>query len=218
MNDINGSYNEEENVEAPKKEIIRQRHEEFLQTTEGHLDFGGEFLPGALVASRLDITEKTLSILAESGEFQLGRVAGRLVVDKKSLMAYLDRNHFVGRENDSQPIVYDSKGRIKKELTLVGDTHADVPELKNIREFAVRLYLDDRSFLRHCETGTFPHYRIGTNYKMSENDWIDGLKRVTEKGMKSNRGNRKSNAGRKLKITGIAQELLTDSGDLTDNK
>jgi|LSQX01.1.fsa_nt_gb hypothetical protein len=183
--------------EARKEQMLEQ-HEAFLQETGGYLDYNQEFLPGDVVAEHLDITEKMLTTLAASGEFNLGRIAGRIIVDKKSLLAYLDRNHFTAKVSEDDPSAIDSRGKVKSNLTYVKKKHTELPRLRKATDFNIRLPqpLEERSFIRHCEIGTFTHYRISTMYKMSEEDYLESLRRITQTGLKSNRG---SLPGRKKK-------------------
>lgn len=149
------------------------------------------FLKGEFVLERIGITDKTLTTLAESGEFALGRVGGAKVVIADTLYAYLDRCHFRKRRSPDEPVAIDSRGNIKKNLTYVDEKHTSVPKLRPFKDFAKDLGLEERTFLRHCEIGTFTHYRIGSLYKMTEEDYTAALRVVAEEGMKSNRGNRK---------------------------
>lgn len=192
-------------VEENNDELTVKREQKNGQEEEEgiYLDSNKKYLSGEYVMKRLGISEKTLIALAESGEFGLGRVGGRIIVDKESLLRYLDRCHFVGAESPDDEVVFDSKGRIKPGLTYVKEKHTEVPELKKISEFAKRLVppLDNRSFIRHCDIGTFYHYRIGTTYKMSEEDWEKSLEKITKLGMKSARGGRRNKAGRPSEIS-----------------
>lgn len=185
-------------MQEEKMDELLVKHEEYMQKTDGHIDVFGEYVPGPYVTEKLDISEKTLIALAESGEFELGRVAGRIVVNKKSLLEFLDRFHFMAAESPDDPPAYDAKGRIKKGLTLVKEKHTEIPTLKKISEFAIRMYppMDDRTFIRHCDIGTFIHYRIGTSYKMSEEDFVKSCQRITQTGAKSMRGKRRADSER----------------------
>lgn len=186
-------------MEERKMDELMKKHEEYMEKTDGHIDVTMAFVPGQYVMERLGISEKTLIALAESGEFELGRVAGRIVVNKASLLAYLDKFHFMAAESEDDVPAFDNKGRIKKRLTLVKEKHTEIPELKKISEFAIRMYppMDDRTFIRHCDIGTFYHYRIGTAYKMSEEDFVRSCEKITRMGQKSNRGSStKKKAGR----------------------
>lgn len=159
-----------------------------------YYDKGKNFIHGDIVRERLGISEKTLITLGESGEFGLGRVAGRIFVDKKSLLKYLDKCHLVGKETGSDETAYDNKGKIKKDLTYVREKHTTIPKLNKVKYYAEERMvdpMDTRNFIRHCDIGTFYHYRIGTAYKMSEDDWEKSLKRITDNSMKSSRGKRK---------------------------
>jgi len=196
---------------------LSEEQQKFLEDTDYHLDYEKKYLYGSYVAERLDISEKTLIALAESGEFGLGRVGGRIIVDKESLLRYLDRCHFVGAESPDDEVVFDSKGKIKPGLTYVKEKHTEVPQLKKISVFAQRLQppLDNRSFIRHCDIGTFYHYRIGTSYKMSEEDWERSLKKITSTGMKSSRGGSKKKAGRPSELS---KKLPTNKEDNQDKQ
>ena len=146
------------------------------------------FLSGDYVLERLGIADKTLTTLAESGEFALGRIAGRIVIIAETFFDFLDRYHFTKRENPDDPVAIDPKGKILHNLTYVKKKHTYVPKLRPIKDFAEDLGLEDRTFTRHCEIGTFTHYRIGSLYKMSEEDYTESLMRAALAGMKSNRG------------------------------
>lgn len=180
-----------ERVDEEQLKLDTKQQQE--ETTEHYLDMNQRFLDGETVAKKLDISIKTLITLGESGEFILGRVGGRIIVNKDSLLEYLDRYHFVGAESPDDEVVYDSKGNIKPGLTRVKEKHTEIPQLKKVSEFAKRLVppLNVRSFIRHCDLGTFYHYRIGSSYKMSEEDWEKSLDRITRQGMKSARGGKK---------------------------
>ena len=158
------------------------------------------FLKGEVVQEKLGIKEKTLTILAESGEFALGRVGGSKVIIAETLFDFLDRYHFTKRENPEDPPAIDPRGRIRKNLTYVKKKHTEVPTLRPIKDFAKDLGVEERTFQRHCEIGTFPHYRIGSLYKMSEEDYTEALMKIALTGMKSNRGGKQKKPGRPNKM------------------
>lgn len=159
-------------MDVNKREELEKRREESIEDKE-HLDIYKNYINGTVVAKNLGISEKTLTTLAEMGEFELGRIAGRLIVNKKSLLSYLDRVHLKGKEKESSLPVYDGNGKVNPHLEIVEEAHKDIPKLEGLRELAKRTSppLGIRNFIRHCDIGTFYHYRIGTAYKMSEEDW-----------------------------------------------
>lgn len=176
---------EENNLE---QNVVKQNFGE--NVSEQYLDENKVFIFGDGIAEKLDISNKTLFSLAESGEFDLGRIAGKKIINKPQLLAFLDRYHFVGIENENDDIAIDNKGRLKTGLTYIKEKHTDIPILKPIEFFAKELRMDKRNFIRHCDIGTFYHYRIGTSYKMSIEDWEKSLKKITQEKMKSNRGSK----------------------------
>lgn len=161
-----------------KKLTLKEKREQYLKETGGYLDPSQKYLLGSYVAKQLGITSKTLMTIAESGEFEIGKIGSKVFIEKASFMKYLDRYHFIGKDNDDDEPVFDAKGSLKKDLTYAGIKHDNVPELKKVEEFAYRIPLDTRSFIRHCDAGTFYHYRIGTAYKMSEEDFLRSIDRI----------------------------------------
>ena len=180
--------------------MVKEKQDAFTSKTGGYLDYDNQFLSGKQVAKKIDISMKTLGLLAESGEFELGRIGGEMVVEKESFMRYLDRYHFKKAESSDDPPVFDANGRLKEGLTMVGIPHTEVPELKKIHHFSERIPMENRSFIRHCDSGTFQHYRIGSSYKMSEDDWLKSLENITSSGRKSDRGSHRRKPGRPEKI------------------
>ena len=166
----------------------------------------GKYVKGEYVVKQLGITEKTLITLSEGGEFAMGRIAGIMVVDTVSLFTYLDRVHFKKASSEEEELAVDAKGRVKVDLTFVGTPHTDIPTLRPVNEYAKILGLDDRTFIRHCDTGTFRHYRIGSLYKMSEEDFSESLAFVTSTGMKSHRGTKGGSLGRPNKVVEIMKQ------------
>jgi hypothetical protein len=186
-----------------KDHVLNEGQENEVRESDIYLDEEGKFLKGDYVLEQLGITEKSLYTLGDMGEFGVGRIAGRIVVNATEFLSYLDRVHFKGRTNpDDEPAIV-TKGKVKKDLTLVNEPHTSIPKLYPIHYFAEKIGLDDRTFIRHCDTGTFFHYRIGSLYKMSHEDWIRSLGRTTDEGLKSNRGGKKK-AGRPSTV----QEML----------
>lgn len=157
------------------------------------------FILGDYVLERLGIADKTLITLAESGEFALGRIGGRKIIIADTFFDFLDRYHFKKRESPDEPVAIDSRGRIKKNLTYVKKKHTYIPKLRPIRDFVEDLGIEERTFVRHCEIGTFIHYRIGSLYKMSEEDYTESLMRAALSGMRSNRGGKAKKDGPKGK-------------------
>lgn len=191
------------NIDLEKIEFGKIFDDEFERDAE-FLSLGKPktFLRGDVVQKKLGIKERTLTVLAESGEFALGRVGGVKVILADTFFDYLDRHHYKKRESPDEPIAIDPKGRIKEHLTYVGKKHTKVPTLRPIKDFAADLGVEERTFLRHCEIGTFPHYRIASLYKMSEEDYTEALKKIALSGMKSNRGGRPKKQGRPYEIYG----------------
>jgi len=177
-------------MNAEKKEELRKKRAEYVKDKGEYLDFDHQYISGRFVAKMLGVSEKTLTTLAEIGEFELGRIAGRLIINRKSLLSYLDRVHFRGAEGKDSPPVYDSSGKVNPYLQLVGEMHAEVPKLKRLSVFIERISLPPhgRSLIRHCDIGTFYHYRIGTAYKMSEDDWQKNINLVEKEVLKNKRG------------------------------
>ncbi len=191
----------------------------FKKIFDDKVDIGEEFLKlgkprtfilGDVILERLGITEKTLITLAESGEFALGRIGGRKVVVAETFFDFLDRYHFTKREKPEDPVAIDPKGRIKKHLTYVKKKHTYVPKLRPIKDFVEDLGIEERTFLRHCELGTFIHYRIGSLYKMSEEDYTESLMRAALTGMKSRRGGGAKKAGRPNEVQEKIEKRLRE--------
>lgn len=161
---------------------------------ESHFALGkeGKFLRGEYIMEQIGIAERTLYSLAEKGEFSLGRIGNAKVVIAETFYRYLDRNHFKKRTSpDEPPAKYPTVG-INEKLTLVGEKHTSVPKLVGIKEFAKDLNIDDRTFTRHCSIGTFYHYRIGSLYKMSREDYDRSLEEAARVHLRSNRGGEKT--------------------------
>ena len=72
------------------------------------------------------------------------------------------------------------------------------------------LGIEERTFLRHCELGTFIHYRIGSLYKMSEEDYTESLMRAALTGMKSRRGWGAKKAGRPNEVQEKIEKRLRE--------
>ena len=164
------------------------KNKHFIPLSEITLDQNGEYFSGDNIYKNLDISEKTFFLLGDSGEFELGRLAGRSIVTTSSFLDYLDRSHFTASKKKDDPPVFDAKGKLRPGITYYKKKHTSIPVLKPIKVFAERLNMDERTFQRHCEIGTFSHYRIGAGWKMSEKDWEEGLYTITGNKMKSNRG------------------------------
>lgn len=162
-----------------KRRELDEKQQAALLERGGFLDEQRNYMFASEVARRLDITEKTLQTLARSGEFVVARLGPRTIVDVKSLLHYLDRCHFTKRTDTSQEVAVDNKGKIKHNLTYHPQKHTEIPTLRPVDQYAAILHFDVRTFIHHCDNGTFTHYRIGTTYKMSEADWQESLRRAS---------------------------------------
>lgn len=189
--------------EEVQKELDEKQRAALAQR-DGYLDAAHNYMFAAEVARRLDITEKTLGMLAKSGEFDMGRLGLKAIVDVASLRKYLDRCHFTKRLDRSQDAAVDGKGKIKYELTYHPVKHTDIPELHPIDGYAAILGFDKRTFIHHCDIGTITHYRIGAAYKISEADWRESLYRTSK--------NQEAGVGRPSKVRERMSQLA-DAGE-----
>jgi hypothetical protein len=227
LNDKNNILHEDEAIakeEALLKDIysgkipLKKIFDDDIVKSEEFLKLGdpNAFIMGDVVLERLGITDKTLTTLAESGEFALGRIGGSRIIIAKTFFDFLDRYHFTKRRDPNDPVAIDPRGRIKKHLTYVKKKHTEVPKLRPIKDFIDDLGIEERTFVRHCELGTFTHYRIGSLYKMSEEDYTASLLEVALSGMKSNRGGAAKRVGRPNEVYEIMGNRLKELIDIED--
>lgn len=195
--------NKGESININQENDIKEEYSIFL-------DEENNFIKGEYVLEQLGITEKSLYTLAEK-EFGVGRIAGRIVVNAIEFFRYLDRVYFRGRTSPEEEPAILNKGKVNTALTLVNEHHTTIPKLYPIHYFAEKIGLDDRTFIRHCDTGTFFHYRIGSLYKMSQEDWKRSLERTTSEGLKSNRGGKRK-SGRPSSVEKILKEQAENEG------
>lgn len=132
------------------------------------------------VVEKIKMGTKNLWALSYAGEFGMGTIGTSTFVNKKEFLKYIERNHFVARENlDSEPAVVD--GKISTELTYYNESISELPMLYTIKEFTeimnkeFQMDITKRTIMRYCEYGFFPHFRIGRGYRLSKNDILVGI-------------------------------------------
>lgn len=133
----------------------------------------------------ISISLKNLWALSYSGEYGMTLYGKDHVVNRKDFIDFLNRNHFTARENkEDKPAVVD--GEISEVLTYVAEPIDTIPKLYTIKEFVEQfstlhdITLSERTVMRYCENGLFPHFRIGRGYRLSEQDIKVGTQRLFE--------------------------------------
>lgn len=169
-------------IEKEKIEQLRQQEEVLFDDV-----FEGGAIRAEVVAAKLNITMRYLMDLAHDGEIIMINRGGYLVT-KQSVLDYLNRQRVPGAVFDEygKPIPADKEIVLHAKQEPLSYTPAqlepltEIPLLNPVEDYADRLNMESRSFIRNCNLGFYDHFRIGTVLKMSDEDFKRSLLRVEE--------------------------------------
>lgn len=187
----------------PKAQKAAQERErqKALREQDGMVD--DNFIRADVVAAKLDISMRFMYILGEEGEISMVKVSGRYLCELQSVLDYLNRRRVPGAVLDEagKPIMLldaetgepmlreDPSGKMKPAYEQVElEELTEIPLLCPTEYFAEKLAMDPRSFVRNCNAGFYDHFQIGTNFKMSEEDFTRSILRMHEATKKRSAG------------------------------
>jgi len=133
------------------------------------------------VLKRLKISRYTFLDLVREGVLPCGSIASKHFVPKEGLLEYLNNVHLVKRTNEDDVPVYNRIGEPMPKLTVSKEKLEELPDLKTAEEMAKRLGVTPKTIVYYCANGELPCYKVGSTYRISEEDWENQLKDLVDK-------------------------------------
>jgi len=165
-----GDIDSEKQTRNAKKPILRK------DTGIGdYLDIKKTLLKKEALLRILKLSPDTYNELVREGLFLNGALGTKQFVVQESFLNYLNSVHFEKRTNDDDPPVYNRLGKLMPKLTIAKKQIIEIPDFRTTSELAERIGFTGKSIVMYCTQGTFSWYRIGGVYRISEEDWEDGL-------------------------------------------
>jgi len=168
-----GDIGSEKQISNTKKPILRKD-----AGIGDYLDIKKTLLKKEALLRKLRLSPDTYNELVREGLFLSGALGTKQFVVKESFLKYLNSVHFEKRTNDDDPLVYNRLGKLMPKLTVAKKQITEIPDFKPTSEFAERIGFTEKSIVLYCTMGTFSWYRISGVYRISEEDWEDGLYRL----------------------------------------